>query len=139
MKKMQAYGKELFNTNNKCPLNELYKTNGVGGTIRQIGFEGVLATSRFIIATLRTHFLNTNNTDSKYKIFNELSETNFQGYRALLPVMVDRLIILTESLNNADWKKFLLRFVYKRLGDPRIYVNQAKWYNGPMSRPLLKI
>ncbi len=127
LKKMQCYRRELFYSNNRYPLNELYKTNGVNGTIREIGFEGVLATSKFIIATLRTHFLNTDNTESKYKIFNELSETNFQGYRTLLPVMVDKLIILTESSNNGEWKQILLRFTYKLLGDPRIHVNQAKW------------
>ncbi len=127
LKKMQAYGKELFNSNNKQQLNELYKTYGVNGTIQKIGLEGVLATSKFILATLRNCFLSEGVAETKYNIFNELSKTDFRGYRALLPVMVDRLIILTESLNNEDWKKFLLRFTYKLLGDPRIYVNQAKW------------
>ncbi len=127
LKKMQAYGKELFNSNNKQQLNELYKAYGVNGTIQKIGLEGVLATSKFILATLRNCFLNEGAEETKYKIFDELSKTNFQGYRALLPVMVDRLIILTESLNNEDRKKSLLRFTYKLLGDPRIYINQAKW------------
>lgn len=126
-RKMFVYKDNLFTGAHKLLMNRMYQQNGLRNTIEKIGFSGILETSRFVLHTLKDYYINGNNDNRKYQIFNELSKTNFAGYEFVLPSILDSLIILTDKNNDAEWKKYLLKVCHEKLGDPRLPLNQTRW------------
>lgn len=126
-RKMFAYKDNLFTSASKLLMNRMYQQNGLRGAIEKLAFNGILETSRFVMHTLKEYYKNGSNDNRKYKIFDELSKTNFLGYESVLPTLLDSLIILTDKNNDAEWKKCLLKVCHEKLGDPRLPLNQTRW------------
>lgn len=126
-KKVFQHRNDLFSSASRLLMIKMYQQNGLEGTLEQLGFKGTLETSKFVLQTLKEYYANGSSDNVKYKIFNELAKQNFSGYQQLLPTALDSLIILTDKLNNNNWKKYLLQFAYQKLGDPRLPLEQTHW------------
>lgn len=127
LRKMFIYKDKFFTSGSKLLMNSMYRKYGLQGTIDQLGLNGTLEKSNFILYTLRDYYGNESSDVRKYEIFDELLIKDFAGYEIILPRLMDNLIILTDKNNNAEWKKRLLKIGHEKLGDPRIPLYQTRW------------